>query len=97
MMKPAGPELSRRWLACLLLVDREDRETLVIEVEKRVAALYGDHERVQMGEPKARELTVVRPAVQRDGYVERVETTYSAPAPQGATRKPAAKPRKRAK
>ena len=33
-------ELTRRWVAALVMVAPEDRERLVAEVESRVAALY---------------------------------------------------------
>jgi hypothetical protein len=100
-MRPAGPELARRWLACLLLVDRADRETLVAEVEKRVAALYGEHEGAgEPGRDGAREVTVVHAPVQREGYVERTETTYAVPAEKPTetpTAKVVRKPRRKAK
>lgn len=40
LLQPAGPELARRWLAALLLVHRQDRESVVSAVEKRLADLY---------------------------------------------------------
>ncbi len=40
LLQPLGPELTRRWVAALLLVHREDREAVVREVEKRLAQLY---------------------------------------------------------
>lgn len=44
LMRPAGPELARRWVAALMLVPESDRETVVAEVEARVAQLYSQSE-----------------------------------------------------
>jgi len=74
LMRPAGPDLARRWLAALLLVDADDREALVAAIEARAAALY---ERKGGGADVAAEFDVVHPPVARAGYVERVTTTYS--------------------
>lgn len=41
LMRPAGPELARRWVAALMLVPESDRETVVAEIETRIAELYG--------------------------------------------------------
>ncbi|MCC6660009.1 MAG: hypothetical protein IT437_03895 [Phycisphaerales bacterium] len=73
MLRPAGPDLARRWLAALLLVRPQDRGALVAEVERRVTALYDD----PFG-PGAAGLHVVHPPRQGGGYVERIETTYTA-------------------
>lgn len=47
LLKPAGPELARRWLAALLLVHKEDRENVVSAVERQLARLYplDEHDR----------------------------------------------------
>ena len=42
MMRPTGPELSRRWLAALMLVPRDQREAVVASVEQRVVEEFGD-------------------------------------------------------
>jgi hypothetical protein len=81
LLKPAGPDLARRWLAALLLVDREDRPALVAEIEKRVASVYRKD-----APADGRQVEVVYPPVQREGYVEQVTTTYEV--------KPHAKPAK---
>ncbi len=84
LLRPAGADLARRWLAALLLVDEADRPALVAEVERRVARHYPrrtpDHN-----------VEVVHPPVQRDGYVEQTHVTYAAD-----PRRPAADPRGRA-
>jgi len=68
MMQPATPDLARRWLAALLLVPREDRETVVASIEARINALYP---------MRRRELDLRNPPEQREGYVEQVTTTYA--------------------
>lgn len=81
LLRPAGPELARRWLACLLLVPSHEREELVAEVEKLVASR--SHE-LRTGAPdpaaqpadKSQTLHAVSAVRQRDGYAETVETTY---------------------
>jgi hypothetical protein len=40
LLQPLGPEMVRRWVATLLLVDRDEREAMVEMVEKYVAANY---------------------------------------------------------
>lgn len=71
MLRPAGPDLGRRWLAALLLVPPDEREAVVAEVERRVTALYT--ETAPEGEG---EVHVVHPPRTRGGAVEHVETTY---------------------
>ncbi|MFA6045675.1 MAG: hypothetical protein WC718_11890 [Phycisphaerales bacterium] len=79
LLEPAGPDLARRWLAALLLVDREDRPALVAEMERRVAASYAPRERAlgQDMRDERGEIHVVGPPVQREGFVEQVITTYA--------------------
>lgn len=40
LLQPLGPELVRRWVATLLLVDRDEREAMLAMVEAHVAAHY---------------------------------------------------------
>lgn len=40
LLQPLGPEMVRRWVATLLLVDRDEREAMVEMVEKYVAENY---------------------------------------------------------
>jgi len=42
LMRPAGAELGRRWLSCLLIAPESDREAIVRSVERRMAELYLD-------------------------------------------------------
>lgn len=72
LLRPAGPELGRRWLAALLLVPEEAREGVVSAVEARIVAEFGDR---RLGGSTGL-VTAHTPPVQRDGYVEVVETTY---------------------
>ena len=36
LVKPAGPELARRWLSALLLVPESEREQVVEAIEQRI-------------------------------------------------------------
>jgi len=40
LMRRAGADLARRWLATLLLAPEEEREAVVASVEARMAELY---------------------------------------------------------
>lgn len=69
LLRPAGAELGRRWLACLMLAPESEREAIVESIEQRMAELYLD--------PKAdRSVDVVHPPEQREGFVEQKITTY---------------------
>ena len=41
LMKPMGVELSRRWVAALMLVPEDDREAVVEAIEEKIADQYG--------------------------------------------------------
>ena len=80
LLQPTGPDLARRWLAALLLVPREDRQGVVVSVEDRITSMYANADGIASNEAdEPREVDVVHPPVQHDGYVEEVRTTYSAP------------------
>ncbi len=81
LLRPLGPELARRWVAALLSVDAGDRQALVEAIERRVGELYSG----PAGRSR-REVTLVRPPAQRDGYVEQVETTFEVPEPSAPTK-----------
>lgn len=86
LLRPAGPDLARRWLAALLLVDESEREALVASVEKRISDLYANDAETH------KDFDVVHPTVQRDGFTEQVVTTYDTTEPPRtarARRKPA--------
>lgn len=81
LLQPIGPELARRWLAALMLVDRGEREAMVSMIERQIAELYAGAASAGEGagrsttsEPKS--LHVVHPPVQRDGHTEQVFMTY---------------------
>lgn len=80
LLEPAGPDLARRWVALLLMVDAEDRPGLVAEMERRVVAAYAPPAGGASSRPgeasEPPEIHVVGGPVQRDGYVEQVTTTY---------------------
>ncbi len=40
LLRPATPELARRWLAALLLAPEQDRASIVAAVEQRMSDLY---------------------------------------------------------
>lgn len=40
LLRPATPELARRWLAALLLAPEHEREGIVVAIEKRMHDLY---------------------------------------------------------
>lgn len=102
LLQPAGPDLARRWLAALLSIPRDERLAAVEAIEHRIATLYAHHDATlnptdhPSAEPAAhpgdREIHVISPPTQRDGYTEHTETTYSttkrpaAPAPKRAAR-----------
>lgn len=83
LLRPAGVELARRWLAALLVVDEGEREAMVAAVEKRVVELYGIGRDYGGGSDSGvasgvGEITVVHSPRQVGGFVERVEVTYGA-------------------
>lgn len=41
LLRPAGPELARRWLAVLTLVPEHEREAVVRAVERQIHAEFG--------------------------------------------------------
>lgn len=87
LLRSEGAELSRRWVAALLLVPEQEREALVADIERRIVKTYA--ERLP---DKFIEMHVVGPPVQRDGYVEQIHTTYAVKAPEkpAQTQTPAA-------
>jgi hypothetical protein len=92
LLRPAGPDLARRWLAALLMVDEQDRPALVGEVERRVVEAYERSRGLAPSSRRAMPLTphappspsaapevhIVHPPVQRAGFVEQVVATYGA-------------------
>jgi hypothetical protein len=40
LLRSTGPDLGRRWLAALTLVDPDEREEMVETIERRIAELY---------------------------------------------------------
>jgi len=40
LLKPAGPELARRWLAALMLVPEPERAAVVEAVERQIVAEF---------------------------------------------------------
>jgi len=85
LMRPAGPELARRWLAALLLAPERDRPSIVAEVERRMVALYAEpltptekeSSSVESGDDEAPVVHIVSPPVQKQGYVETTERAFS--------------------
>lgn len=87
LLRPATPELARRWLAALLLVPEKERAGVVAAVERQIIATY-EH-------AKSPDVDLVHPPVAREEYVEQVVVTYAA-TPQSRA-DPAASIEKRAK
>ncbi len=71
-LRPANPELARRWLAALLAVPADEREAVVEAVETQIVSTYGGQ-----AAPEEREIRVVSAPEQREGYVETVERTFT--------------------
>lgn len=69
LLRPAGPELGRRWLAALLMVPEEERAAVVAAVEAKLASTYD-------ASKLARTMAVRFPPVQKDGYIEEVTREY---------------------
>ncbi len=40
LLRPMGPQLARRWLAALLLVPEDERESLVEAIEEQIVREY---------------------------------------------------------
>ncbi len=74
LLRPAGAELGRRWLACLMLAPEHERQAIVDSVEHRMSELY-----LKPGE--ARRVNIAHPPEQRDGFIEQKFTTYQAREP----------------
>ncbi|MCC6230448.1 MAG: hypothetical protein IT432_14640 [Phycisphaerales bacterium] len=75
LLRPATPELARRWLAALLLVPESERAGVVAAVERQIIATY---EHAPHGGSNAHEMDLVHPAVAHGDYVEQVVVTYAA-------------------
>ena len=75
LLRPATPELARRWLAALLLVPESERTEVVAAVERQIIATYEHAPRVGAN---THELDLVHPAVAHGDYVEQVVVTYAA-------------------
>jgi len=87
LMKPAGPDMARRWLACLLCAPESERAALLAEMEARAATFIPQSHAA--APHTAPEITILHPPVQHEGYTEQVSTTYARSEP------PAAKPARR--
>lgn len=68
LLRAGGVELTRRWVAALLLVPEGERAAVVESVRRRIVEEYGGDEVM---------LDVAEEPVQREGYVEQVVRTYS--------------------
>lgn len=44
LLKPCGPELARRWLAALMMVPEDRRETIVEAVEAQIVEEFDHHD-----------------------------------------------------
>lgn len=75
LLRPATPELARRWLAALLAVPENERAGVVDAVERQIIATY---ERLNAESDRSGGIDVVHPPVARESYVEQVVVTYAA-------------------
>lgn len=78
LLRRGGPELGRRWLAALMLVDPAEREGVVAEIERTFAERYRRGPAGARAEGTNVSVTVVHPPERRAGYIEQKETTYEA-------------------
>lgn len=89
LLRPAGAELARRWLAALLIAPQDEREEIVEAIESRMVSVYGSggsHD----GAADGTLLHVAGERIQKDGFVEQVVRSYSAGS-RGAEAKASAK------
>lgn len=79
LLRPATPELARRWLAALLLVPESERASLVASVEDRIVETYlsGPGPSKEAPPVSEGEVVVVYPPVSREGYSEQIERVYT--------------------
>lgn len=75
LLRPATPELARRWLAALLAVPEIERAGVVDAVERQIIATY---EHANPESDRSGGIDVVHPPVAREGFVEQVVVTYAA-------------------
>jgi hypothetical protein len=88
LLRPATPELARRWVAALLLVPESERAAVVESIESRIVDTYaraggpgggpdGPARGAEAPATDEQEMVVVYPPAQRDGHVEQVERVYA--------------------
>lgn len=81
LLRTGTPELSRRWLAALMMVPADERAGVVSAVERQIVATYCPSTEEAPTLATSRHIHVVGPPVQRDGYVEQIERTYEVKSP----------------
>mgnify|MGYP007077567851 CR=1 FL=1 len=81
LLRPAGTDLARRWLAALLVAPESVRAGIVEPVDRRIVEECGGRAPGEAGPGThaAAEtlLDIAEPPVQRDGYVEQIIRTYA--------------------
>jgi len=84
LMREGGVELSRRWVAALMLAPESEREAIVESVTQRLVELYPPESRGEdAAEDGQRMLHVAGEVVQRDSFVEQVIRSYAVRAADG--------------
>lgn len=85
LLRPAGAELARRWLAALLIAPEAEREALVDAVEARMASLYAVPESGVEGDSVEPEslLHVADEPVFKDELIEQTIRSYAVRASDG--------------
>lgn len=108
LLRQGSPELARRWLAALLIVPDNERESVVSAIEQRVSELYplhapenstidADEARAGIsGQRDPRQVRVVSPPAQRAGFVEQIIRTYDVIEPKGESAPPTSAERAKA-
>lgn len=77
-MKPAGADLSRRWLAALMLVPVDERAAVVEAVEKQIVEQYDPANRDGSDEVADEAFVHVHePPVQKQGHTEQTIRSYA--------------------
>ncbi len=74
-------------MAALMMVPPGERAGVVASVERRIVATYGPDRTTESDRAEGRQVRVVEPPVQHDGYVEQVERTFEVKAPARKSRK----------
>lgn len=85
-----GAEHARRWIVALSMIPEEERESVVVEVERRVVEMYGNACGLKSADNRDSAsslddgLDVLSEVREHEGFVEEVVRTYGAAAREDA-------------